>query len=128
MSSSTETTSPRKEEGIAACVAPHLGRVILLGVKVLPGAGRVDVFVPLVPAPIDDLSQPWVVVGSLEGAHVGESFGCGGLGLGCRQTSSGVDRGEVFRRVSRIAEDALAAWSDAFVDEEVVEIIVLESC
>ena len=53
-----------KEKGIPALIPLNLRLIILLRIESLPHAGREDMFIPLVPATIDDFGVGWIVVGS----------------------------------------------------------------
>lgn len=79
--SETASSSSREEHGISHAVFARPLRIIPRRIEVLPQTGRVNVLVALVPPPIDDSGQRWVVVVSFE-LRVGNSGFDGDLALG----------------------------------------------
>jgi len=53
-----------KEKGIPALIPLNLRLIILLRIETLPHAGREDMFIPLVPATVDNFGVGWIVVGA----------------------------------------------------------------
>lgn len=122
--------SPREEEGIPAGIPTNLAREIPFHLILIPRAGRVDVLIPHIPSPIDHLCVVRVVFGTFQCLDIrlrlcGRSF-CFGIiethGIGRR--GGGLRR---CRSVAQIVEYALAVRTEALVDKEVVEVVVLAS-
>jgi hypothetical protein len=85
---------PTEEIRIALPILPPTFGIISAGLKLFPGAGGINVLVPLVPPPINHFRQAGIIAIALElgvrnllGLGLGTGGGCGkarrGVGVGC---------------------------------------------
>lgn len=102
----------REEERIPAQVLPHLGRVILLRVKVLPRTRGEDMLVPRIPPPVDHLCHQRVILRALESI---------GLRRRLLLPLCQLDRIRLATKVKK----TLPSWPFALVHDEEVKVVVL---
>lgn len=70
------TCSFRKEIRVAAGIFPYFVGIILLWIKFLPSAGRVDMFVPFIPPTVHHLCHCWLIRSPFEGVNVCQPCRC----------------------------------------------------
>lgn len=123
----------REEKRVPSHIPLNLRLIILLRIKLLPHARRINMFIPLIPSTIHNLRKSRIIIRTVE---VGNGNCSLRGGFVVRRPREGVvvlwnlvaccwGRCGVRWCFGAVVEEEAFVWAEGFVDDEVVEVVML---